>query len=45
MLEMFSNEEENLGKQIARRHLAVHNHRIFYEMVKMAFVMDFEYRI
>jgi len=34
MLEMLVNEEENLGKQIARKHLTVHNHRIFYEIIK-----------
>lgn len=34
MLEMLTNREENLGKQIARKHLAVHNHRIFYDILK-----------
>ncbi|MBI2106520.1 nucleotidyltransferase domain-containing protein [Candidatus Woesearchaeota archaeon] len=34
MLEMLANKEENLGKQIARKHLAVYNHRIFYEIIK-----------
>ena len=34
MLEMLKNKEENLGKQIARKHLAVYNHRIFYEIIK-----------
>ena len=34
MLEMLTNKEENLGKQIARKHVAVHNHRIFYDMIK-----------
>ena len=34
MLEMLTNKEENLGKQIARKHLAVYNHRIFYELIK-----------
>lgn len=34
MLEMLANKEENLGKQIARKHMAVYNHRIFYEIVK-----------
>ena len=34
MLEMLSEKEENLGKQIARKHLAVYNHRIFYEIIK-----------
>ncbi len=34
MIEMLANKEENLGKQIARKHLAVYNHRIFYEIIK-----------
>ena len=34
MIEMMTNKEENLGKQIARKHLAVYNHRIFYEIIK-----------
>jgi len=34
MLEMLTNKEENLGKQIARKHLAVYNHIIFYEIIK-----------
>ena len=34
MVEMLTNDEENLGKQIARKHLAVYNHQIFYEIVK-----------
>lgn len=34
MVEMLTNKEENLGKQIARKHIAVYNHRIFYEIVK-----------
>ena len=34
MIEMLTSKEENLGKQIARKHLAVYNHRIFYEIVK-----------
>ena len=34
MIEMLTNDEENLGKQIARKHLAVHNHLIFYEIIK-----------
>ncbi len=33
-IEMLTNNEENLGKQIARKHLVVHNHAIFYELVK-----------
>ncbi len=34
MMEMLTNDEENLGKQIARKHLAVHNHQIFYDIIK-----------
>ena len=34
MLEMLTDKEENLGKQIARKHLAVYNHTIFYEIIK-----------
>ncbi len=34
MLEMLANKEENLGKQIARKHLVVHNHIIFYDLIK-----------
>ncbi|MEK6900248.1 MAG: nucleotidyltransferase domain-containing protein, partial [Nanoarchaeota archaeon] len=34
MIEMLTNDEENLGKQIARKHLAAYNHRIFYEINK-----------
>ena len=34
MVEMLTNKEENLGKQIARKHLALHNHQIFYEIIK-----------
>ncbi len=33
-IEMLTNDEENLGKQIARKHLAVHNNQIFYGLVK-----------
>lgn len=34
MIEMLTNEEENLGKQIARKHLAIHNNQIFYDLIK-----------
>ena len=34
MIEMLTNKEENLGKQIARKHLAYYNNRIFYEIIK-----------
>ena len=33
-LEMLRIEEENLGKQIARKHLAVYNHQIFYAIMQ-----------
>jgi len=33
-IEMLVNDEENLGKQIARKHLAIYNHQIFYDLVK-----------
>jgi len=34
MIELLTNDDENLGKQIARKHMAVHNHHIFYDIVK-----------
>ena len=34
MLEMLTGKEENLGKQIARKHLAAYNPGIFYEIIK-----------
>lgn len=34
MIEMLTDKQENLGKQIARKHLAVYNHQIFYEIIK-----------
>ncbi len=34
MIEMLTNDEENLGKQIARKHLVLHNHQIFYDIIK-----------
>ncbi|MBU1269485.1 MAG: nucleotidyltransferase domain-containing protein [Nanoarchaeota archaeon] len=33
MIEMLTNNEENLGKQIARKHLAIYNHKIFYDII------------
>lgn len=33
-IEMLTNEEENLGKQIARKHLVLNNHEIFYKIIK-----------
>lgn len=32
-IEMLINEEENLGKQIARKHLVVYNHQLFYDIL------------
>lgn len=34
MLEMLASKQENLGKQIAKKHLAVYNPKIFYEIIK-----------
>lgn len=34
MIEMLTNNEENLGKQIAKKHMAVYNHQIFYDLLK-----------
>ena len=33
-IEMLTNDEENLGKQIARKHLVINNHQLFYCLVK-----------
>ncbi|MFH1455394.1 MAG: nucleotidyltransferase domain-containing protein [archaeon] len=33
-LEMLTNDEQNLGKEIARNHLIIHNPNIFYSMIK-----------
>ncbi len=33
-LEMLKVDEENLGKEIARKHLAVHNNQIFYALLQ-----------
>ena len=33
-LEMLTNDEENLGKELARKHLTVHNPNIFYSIIK-----------
>ncbi|MFW6282912.1 MAG: nucleotidyltransferase domain-containing protein [Minisyncoccales bacterium] len=33
MVEMLSNYEENQGKQIARKHMAIYNHRLFYDLL------------
>lgn len=42
-LEMLRNDEENLGKQIARRHLAIYNIQIFYNLMQSG--MKNEFRI
>jgi len=34
MLQMLRDKEENLGKQIARKHLAIHNPAIFYSIIQ-----------
>jgi predicted nucleotidyltransferase len=34
MLEMLTSKEENLGKQIAKKHISIANQRIFYEIIK-----------
>jgi len=34
MVGMLTNEEENLGKQIARKHIALYNSRIFYSIIQ-----------
>jgi len=33
-LEMLKADEENLGKEIARKHLAVHNNQLFYAVLR-----------
>lgn len=33
-IEMLVNEEENLGKEIAKKHLVLHNHQLFYDLIK-----------
>ena len=34
MIEMLTNDEENLGKQIAKKHMATYNHQLFYDLMK-----------
>lgn len=43
MLEMLINKEENVGKEIARKHRAVHNINIFYKIVRRALEHGFNY--
>ena len=33
-LKMLTNQEENLGKEIAKKHLVLYNHEIFYKILK-----------
>src|SRR3989344_5107916 len=33
-LEMLTNDEENLGKEIARKHIAIHNSQLFYGLLQ-----------
>ncbi|MDO8563990.1 MAG: nucleotidyltransferase domain-containing protein [Nanoarchaeota archaeon] len=41
--EMLINKQENVGKEIARKHRAIHNINIFYKIVKMANDNGFKY--
>lgn len=43
MIEMLVNDEENLGKQIAKKHLAVHNHQLFYNLLKEGMKNGFKF--
>lgn len=42
-LEMLKVDEENLGKQIARKHLSIHNSHIFYSLLKKGIKDGFRY--
>lgn len=42
-LEMLNVDEENLGKQIARKHLSVYNSHIFYSLLKKGIKNGFRY--
>lgn len=42
-LEMLKADEENLGKQIARKHLSVYNPHIFYSLFKKGIKNGFRY--
>ena len=42
-LEMLKVDEENLGKQIARKHLSIYNSNIFYSLLKKAVKNGFRY--
>jgi predicted nucleotidyltransferase len=41
--EMLINDEENLGKQIAKKHLTVYNHQLFYDLVLEGVKNGFRY--
>jgi len=43
MLEMLTNKEVNVGKEIAHKHRAVHNINIFYKIVRKAIEHGFSY--
>ncbi len=34
MIEMLINDEENLGKQIVKKHIVIYNHQLFYDILK-----------
>jgi len=40
---MLINKEENLGKQIARKHLAIYNHQLFYDLLFEGLNHGFKY--
>ncbi|MEK6892749.1 MAG: nucleotidyltransferase domain-containing protein [Nanoarchaeota archaeon] len=42
-LEMLKIDEENLGKQIARKHLSIYNSQIFYSLLKRGIKNGFRY--
>src|SRR3989344_1722444 len=42
-LEMLKVDEENLGKQIARKHLSIYNSHIFYSLLKKGVKNGFRY--
>ena len=42
-LEMLMVDEENLGKQIARKHLSIYNPHIFYSLLKKGIKNGFRY--
>jgi len=41
--EMLTNKESNVGKEIAKKHKAVHNINIFYKIIKKALEHGFRY--